>query len=281
MKLNNVYIKKIIADYQSNPSQELLYEFQEHIVCYIKKWPKQKYRCNEDICQDFVLYVLEYIEQILQSFPEQTSVVFTTWFNAVLYYKFCDFVKMGAVTSQNIVLGGDWLDNNYAAIIGGYEQEVGDLIWEGVLNLLPKVEKSLWLFYYMPQQLNSDLLIELTHYTGKSLQDIFLLYQESLQIQYDSYQLQEAYYNKIKQLDHKIAHLENIHRKQGMDFVLEQKILRLKNRQFKYMRSLKIITKKSFKVFIKLFNDYNQAYRMLKKIDLHIKKIIQQSSIKE
>ncbi|MGL5955998.1 MAG: hypothetical protein ACRC0X_05280, partial [Brevinema sp.] len=59
------------------------------------------------------------------------------------------------------------------------------------------------------------------------------------------------------------------------------KILRLKNRQYKYIRSLKIITKKSFKVFIKLFNDYNHAYRMLKKIDLHIRQIVQQQSMKE
>ncbi|MGL5956695.1 MAG: hypothetical protein ACRC0X_08920, partial [Brevinema sp.] len=268
MKLDDVYIKKLINNYKTDPSKELVYEFQEHTVYYIKNWLKQKYHCNEDICQDFVLYVLEYIEQIMQSFPKETPVMFLTWFNAVLYNKYCDFIKEGTISSQDLVLGGDWLDDNYGVVIGGYYNEESDMLWEDVLDLLPLAEKSLWLFYHMPQQLNSDLLFELTHYTGRPLQEIFLLYQDSLKVQYDSYQLQEAYYKKIKQLDHKIAHLENMYRRQNTDIILEQKILRLKNRQYKYIRSLKIITKKSFKVFIKLFNDYNHAYRMLKKIDL-------------
>ncbi len=261
MKLDEVHIKNLIKNYRISSSDEVVYQFQECTYHYVKNWLKIRYRCNEDICQDFVLYILEYTGQILQSFPLDSEVKFSTWFSATLYNKFCDFTKSGEVYVETI-------DFETADVV----EEV-KLIKDDIIDELSTIDKCLWLFYLSPQALDSDMLLVLMEYTEKPLQDIFLLYQESLKMQYGNYQLKETYNQKIKQIDHKLSHYHNILKKGFPDDVLSQKILRLENRRYKYIRTLKMIDKKSFKVFVKLFRDYNHAYNVFNSIKLKLRRI--------
>ena len=278
MQLNENSIVNIITEYHAGNVQESIQKFQSNVFLYVKNWPKKQYFCDEDVCQDFVLYIVEHTEEIFKSYPKDIKVAFTTWFNAVLYNKFCDFSKQGSVPSQNFVLGGESLENQMGEFIINHLNDLQDsnISWEELLQLLSPEDRSLWLLYYMPQHIDAKALHVIMKITNKSLSEIMVYYQEILKVQYDNYQQRELYLKMIQNADHRIAHLENIliknsdNQKKGY----EQKILRLKNRRNKYIRDLKRLTNNVFKVFIKFFKDYNTAYRMIKKINIQMKKAL-------
>lgn len=278
MRLNENSITNIIAGYHTGDVQDSIQQFQSCVFLYVKNWPKKQYFCDEDICHDFVLYIVEHTEEIFKSYPKDMKVTFTTWFNAVLYNKFCDFSKKGSVPSQNFVLGGESLENQMGEFIINHLNDVqeSNISWEELIERLSPEDRSLWLLYYMPQHIDASILHIIVEITNKSLSEIMTHYQEILKVQNDNYQQKELYLQMIKNVDHSIAHLENILIKktnnQGKGY--EQKILRLKNRRSKYIRTLKRLTNNVFKVFIKFFKDYNTAYRRIKKINLQMKKVL-------
>ena len=278
MQLNEIFIANIITDYHAGNTQESIQQFHNNVSLYVQNWPKKQYSCDEDVCQDFVLYMIEHTEDIFKSYPADIKVTFTTWFNAVLYNKFCDFSKKGTVPSQNYVLGGELLEEQMGEFIITHlhDEQESTASWEELVQDLSPEDRSLWLLYYMPQYVDACVLHIIMKITDKSLSEVMMYYQEILKVQNDNYQQKELYLTMIKNVDHSIAHLENILRKKtnNQDKGYEQKILRLKNRRNKYMRALKRLTNNVFKVFIKFFKDYNKAYRMIKKIDLQMKKVL-------
>ncbi len=278
MQLNENFIKNIITDYRAGNIQESIPQFQSSVFLYVENWPKRQYCCDDDICHDFVLYILEHTEEIFKSYPLNIKVTFTTWFNGVLYNKFCDFSKKGTVPSQNFVLGGELLENQFSNFVMNHlgDIEPSHTSWEELTEQLSPEDRSLWLLYYMPQHVNASILHIIMEVTKKSLSEIMEYYQEILKVQYDNYQQKEFYIKMIGSVDHSIAHLENILiKKTGVDDKgYEQKILRLKNRRSKYIRALKRLTNNIFKVFIKFFKDYNTAYRTIKRINIQMKKIL-------
>ena len=278
MQLNEISITSIITEYHAGNVQESIQQFQKGVLLYVKNWPKKQYFCDEDICQDFVLYIIEHTEDIFKSYPKDLKVTFTTWFNAVLYNKFCDFSKKGTVPSQNYVLGGELLEDQMGEFIVNHLDDAQEsiVLWEELVQDLSPENRSLWLLYYMPQHVDAKTLHIIIKITGKSLSEVMTYYQEILKVQNDNYQQKELYLTMIKNVDHSIAHLENIliKKSNNPDKGYEQKILRLKNRRNKHIRALKRLTNNVFKVFIKFFKDYNTAYRTIKKIDLQMKKVL-------
>ena len=278
MQLNENSITHIMTNYHTGNIQESTQQFQSSVFLYVKNWPKQQYFCDEDVCQDFVLYILEHTEEIFKSYPRDIKVTFATWFNAVLYNKFCDFSKKGSVPSQNLVLGGESLEDQFSNFIINHLDDVeqSHVSWEELTEQLSPEDRSLWLLYYMPQHIDASTLHILMEITNKSLSEIMTYYQEILKVQYDNYQQKELYLKMINNVDHSIAHLENILIKKTdtHDKKYEQKILRLKNRRGKHIRALKRLTNNVFKVFVKFFKDYNTAYRAIKKVNIQMKKIL-------
>ncbi|MDK2818920.1 MAG: hypothetical protein KFW21_05675 [Spirochaetota bacterium] len=278
MQLNENIVINIIKKYHEGNSKENIKIFQENVFIYVSNWPKKQYLCNEDICFDFVLYIVEHTEEIIKSYPVDIKVAFTTWFNAVLYNKFCDFSKKGSVPSQDFVLGGELLDNQIGNFVINHlnDEQESNILWEELVQELSPIDRSLWLLYYMPQHIDANTLHIIMKFTNKSLPEIMIYYQEILKAQYNNYQQKEFYLKMIDKIDHTIAHIENIIIKNinDSDKEYKEKILRLKNKQYKYSRSLKRLTNNVFKVFIKFFKDYNTAYRIIKKINLQMKKVL-------
>ena len=278
MQLNENSITNIITNYHTGNIQESTQQFQSAVFLYVKNWPKKQYFCDEDICQDFVLYIIEHTEEIFKSYPIDIKVTFTTWFNAVLYNKFCDFSKKGSVPSQNFVLGGESLEDQFSDFIMNHLEDVeqSHASWEELTEQLSPEDRSLWLLYYMPQHIDASTLQIIMEVTNKSLSEVMIYYQEILKVQYDNYQQKELYLKMINNVDHSIAHLENILIKKTdtQDKGYEEKILRLKNRRSKHSRALKRLTNNVFKIFVRFFKDYNTAYRTIKKLNVQMKKIL-------
>lgn len=275
MQLDEAHINQLIHFYKKIPSEEIFTQIQEIVASYSDFWVKRYYHFDMDFSQDFIVYILEFMEQILQSYPvNNQDIKVQSWFNAVLYYKFCDFVKTKDL-AQSVILS-DNLEEYYFL-----ETESSSSNCLGILDKLAIEEKALWMFYNIPQYMDAELLIILSNYVHKPLPEILMLYQEVLTIYYDSQKLQELAHQKIKQIDNKMAHLQNMIAKSTEDEyeILQHKLVRIQHRQKKYIRSLQTTTKKFFKVFVKLFNNYNTAYRISKKIELSIKKILMQDSL--
>lgn len=273
MKFDEHYINQLLHAYKKLPSEALHHQLQELLIPYSGEWIRRFYHVDEDCRQEFIVYILGFFEQILNSYPDSKKVYSQSWINAVLYNKFCDFVKTKDLTQPTVLTSNI---DQYCFL----ESELISLNWYNIIEQLSPDEKGMWMFYNAPQYLDASLLVEVAQYLNKPLHEIICIYDEVLQVYYETRELQESFYQKIKKIDNKIAHLQNIISKKNENIdELECQLQRFKYRQRKYIRSLKPIPKKLFKIFVKLFNNYDSAYRISKKIELRIKKILMQDKI--
>lgn len=272
MTLNDSLIKLTIADYIKTRSNNSIKKFQELTYYFVKSWPRRQYKCNEDICSDFLIFILEATKEILKSYPENLSISFQTWFSAVLYNKFNDFCKTGSVPSQDLKLYSEVED--IITIPNEYNNEDRFDLLE-IVKSLPDLEASLIIFYYMSNNIVGQDLKNIVEFTKKDLSEVTNIYQEMVGYQTECFEQRQSYEQKINATEHKIAHLKNIILKMENNEKLEMyelKLLHLENRKYCYLQKLKCINKNSLKIFSKLFVDYNAAYRMMKKMEILIRR---------
>jgi len=274
MTLNDTLIKLTIADYTNTKSDKYITKFQELTYYFVKSWPYRQYKCNEDICSDFLLFILESTEEILNSYPKNLKVAFKTWFSGVLYNKYNDFCKTGKVPEQDFNLA----DPEYEVYTKSLEDnnEIFDLL--EITKEMLGYEESLILFYYKPHSITGRHIKLISEYFNSDILTILEIYKDMVKYQEECFQYKNFYEKKLDLLDHKIAHSNNIILNTEDKNIIENlkiKLIRMENRKYKYLQKLKCIDKNSLKIFSKLFTDYNSAYRMKKKLEIGIKRKLQ------
>ncbi len=274
MQLNDKSVKELIGDYAVNPSQKLEQIFQVQIHDIVRQWPKRQYHCNEDICADFLVYILDHTSEILKSFPLGSPVTFLTWFNAVLYNKFNDFSKLGEI-KEIPIRDCEIEDIAFIPIFGdSYDMKKVD----DIIHQLTPLEEGLLTMYIAPYHVRAEHMEEIALYTGQDLQKIILIHQNILKYHVTIETQKQHISLKLKTLDHKIAHMENILKRLNVNdekiSILENKILRFKNKRYKNLRSLKGLYKNTSFFIAALFPQYDMGYRFMKKTTRKIKQLI-------
>lgn len=274
MHIDDITIRSIVEKYQAEMSYTYANFFIEQTCFFIQHWPKIQFSCDEDVCQDFLVYILERIDTILLSFPLQTEVLFKTWFSGVLYHKFVDFVKAGSVKVDMLSIEDDIVKVEDQSVSTMFLGSYFDI--ELVLEKLSYEDQSLLMFYYFPEKLTPDHLNSIADSTQKNLYDILFCYQELMQEQNKNYDQKQLCQKKLDKIDSDLAHMYNILKKNSCKdiSVIENKIARFKNKRDKYLRYLRRMNQGFMKVFSQLFIDYNTAYRKIRNLERKIKQIM-------
>ncbi|MGL4561635.1 MAG: hypothetical protein ACRCV0_05025, partial [Brevinema sp.] len=175
MKLDDHGIKFIITEYHNSKDKLYIQQFQEKIYHFVLKWVKLTYHCNEDICNDFLLFILESSEQIMLSCPTDLKVLFKTWFVAVLVNKFADFSKSGEVSSYYETMSFEFVEDVLTNVQETFLVRYHQLI--SIAHNLTDHEQSILFFFYMPRDVNENHIYALSEFLKKPIHIVMQAYQ--------------------------------------------------------------------------------------------------------
>ncbi len=87
--IHDIKIKSLLRKLDSKSKlsidDDIYKDILEQISEFIYNFPKLKYHKNKDICSDFYLYTLDYLNEILMKFDIKGKASFQTWFSIVLF----------------------------------------------------------------------------------------------------------------------------------------------------------------------------------------------------
>lgn len=279
MKLNESKIKLIISRYQSTKDNDCIKLFQEETYHFIIQWARIHYHCCEDTARDFMIFMLDYTEQIMNFYPQDSVVLFKTWFIAVLVHKYADFFKKGSVNLTSSQSSFEIYEEDLPGTDEFNNQDSKVLHYDQLVNVvmgLPMQEQSFMFLYYLPREINSTHILAISEFTNKPLHLVLQYHQEILKIHESSFLNQEILKNKQEIIEHKMSHLNNMFLKTEDPVkkeLLQNKIFYFKNRKYKMMLQLKQKNKLSMKVLADLFNNYDSAYRFIRKLETKIRRL--------
>lgn len=272
MDIDSTKIKALIALYRETNAEEEFQNIVKELDVYIYYFPKWNYKCCADLCSEYYLFVQSQMKNIIQSYPLDSQVQFKTWFNHVLLNKYHDFCKQGAVDAETELL----FENVEAQ--DSHDADFSQKLKLATDNLEP-YEACLLKFYYNPMQVTSDDLTILEEHTSCMMVQLINIYKELLTFNELRCQYRERQESYIDKINIKIAHFENIIKKNKRNDAerhcqLLSKIERLNNRKSKIIKQIQRSEKNMFKIFVKLFPNYDAAYRMLKYLKSKIRYIM-------
>ncbi|MGL4388166.1 MAG: hypothetical protein ACRCTJ_02075 [Brevinema sp.] len=275
MKLDEFFIKYIVKEYQEQKNPSQIQIFQEAICEFVEEWTKITYHCSTDIARDFLVYILEFSEQIMLSYPKDLRVLFKTWFIAVLTNKFADFSKTTAIFSPYAVIDFDFFEETLIDV--EYSQSLYYEQLMGLMDKLSSYEQSIVFFLYMPRDINEKHFYHLSKFFQKPVHIIMKVYHNILKVQEISLKNQETIQLERDKINQKIIRLEHMYKKTqnlSKKDSLVNKISYFKNRQYKL--SLQIKTKKKIllKHFEELVGDYQSTYSLIRKIETKIRVLL-------
>lgn len=262
MDIDSTKIKALIKLYRETNAEEEFQNIVKELDVYIYYFPKWNYKCGADLCSEYYLFVQNQIKNIIHSYPLNSQVQFKTWFNHVLLNKYHDFCKQGTVNTETEFLFEDVevQDTDYT----DFSRKL-----KLVTDKLEPYEACLLKFYYNPMEVTSDDLSILEEHTSCMMVQLINIHKELLTFNELGRQYRERQGSYLDKINIKIAHFENIIKKNKKNDTdrhcqLLSKIARLNNRKSKIIKQIQRAEKNMFKIFVKLFPNYDAAYRMLK-----------------
>jgi len=198
--LNDFKIKRIIATYFETNDSIYINEFRREVELYIYYFPKLAYRKSDDFCGDFYLYVIERINTIIKNFPLEADIKFKTWFNYVLknqYINFCNFQKKENKVEFDLE---DYSESIPITVYeDSYENFNYNILKEGIKKL-DSIDQLLIKFYYFPEYLNENDIINASNYFQLPIKDV-------LNIQKNLIQALNLEIDKIRNISYKLNDL--------------------------------------------------------------------------
>ncbi|MCX7820458.1 MAG: hypothetical protein N2258_02150 [Brevinematales bacterium] len=200
MNLNDEKIKKLIKNYNENPSL-VFEELKKEVSEYIYYFPKMAYKKNLDICGDFYLYIIERLDKIIANFNSSSEIKFKTWFNYVLKNNFINFMKFVYKNPKIELSIEDYQDSLFFEV---FEEEEGNLKRiESVLENIEEIDRLILKLYYIPELINEKDVLCLS-------ENFNLTFAEISSLQKKLIELRQAEIERLREVALKIKEINSI-----------------------------------------------------------------------